>query len=160
MEFKRATINDKSNILELYRSLVGTEYCAWTENYPGETDIEGDMSRNALFCMKNNDNHIVGVISIDRDEAVESLPCWSKHLQPSAELARLGVRNDCQNQGIAKKLLLHAMQELKSQGKKSVHFLVCKTNLKAIRAYSKLNFNIVGECRLYHEDWWCYEKAL
>ena len=52
------------------------------------------------------------------------------------------------------------LEELKKQGKKSVHFLVCKTNKKALRSYEKLHFDVVGESDLFDEDWWCYEKAL
>ena len=84
----------------------------------------------------------------------------SKTLQPSAELSRLGVRTDMQNQGIARQLLQHGMEELKKQGKRSVHFLVCKTNKKALRSYEKLHFDVVGESGLFDEDWWCYEKEL
>ena len=65
-----------------------------------------------------------------------------------------------QNQGIARQLLQHGMEELKKQGKRSVHFLVCKTNKKALRSYEKLHFDVVGESDLFDEDWWCYEKAL
>ncbi|MGN0466475.1 MAG: GNAT family N-acetyltransferase [Lachnospiraceae bacterium] len=159
-KFMRATRKDKAEILSLYRSLVGTEFCAWTQNYPSEIEIEGDLSREALFCLKDEKEKIVGVISIDDDEEVEKLPCWSKSLKPAAELSRLGVRVESQNQGIAKQLLQHGMEQLKCQGNKSVHFLVCKKNQKAIRSYDKLNFNIVGECQLFGENWWCYEKAL
>jgi len=49
---------------------------------------------------------------------------------------------------------------LKKQGKRSVHFLVCKTNKKALRSYEKLHFDVVGESDLFDEDWWCYEKEL
>ena len=160
MKFTRATENDKTEILALYRSLVGTEFCAWNENYPSEIEVEGDMSRDALFCLKDDESKIIGVISIDDDEAVEKLPCWTESLKPAAELSRLGVRVENQNQGIARKLLQYGMEELKCQGMKSVHFLVCKTNQKAIRSYDKLNFDIVGECELFGEEWWCYEKSL
>lgn len=91
---------------------------------------------------------------------MERLTCWSKELQPSAELSRIGVRVENQNQGIARKLLQHAMEELRRRGKRSVHLLVCKTNKKAIRSYEKLNFEVVGECQMFGEDWWCYEKVL
>ena len=85
----------------------------------------------------------------------------AKHFsEPSAELSRLGVRTDMQNQGIARQLLQHGMEELKKQGKRSVHFLVCKTNKKALRSYEKLHFDVVGESDLFDEDWWCYEKEL
>lgn len=160
MNFTQASKKDKSEILALYRSLAGTEFCAWTEEYPGEIDIEGDLSRDGLFCLKDEKGEIVGVISIDQDENVERLTCWSKELQPSAELSRIGVRVENQNQGIARKLLQHAMEELRRRGKRSVHLLVCKTNKKAIRSYEKLNFAVVGECRMFGEGWWCYEKAL
>lgn len=43
---------------------------------------------------------------------------------------------------------------------KGVHFLVSKTNERAMRSYQKLNFKKCGESDLYGEDWWCYEKAL
>ena len=160
MNFTQASEKDKSEILALYRSLAGTEFCAWTEEYPGEIDIEGDLSRDGLFCLKDEKGEIAGVISIDQDENVERLTCWSKELQPSAELSRIGVRVENQNQGIARKLLQHAMEELRRRGKRSVHLLVCKTNKKAIRSYEKLNLEVVGECQMFGEDWWCYEKVL
>lgn len=160
MIIKRATIENKNEILELYHSLVGTEYCAWTENYPNSETIDNDLARESLFCMLDENARIIGVITIDEDENVEKLPCWSDVHRPSKELSRLGVRSDVQNRGIAKKLLLFAMDELKKQGMKSVHFLVCKHNKKAIWAYDKLSFNVVGECVLYDEEWWCYEKEL
>ncbi|MDD7627718.1 MAG: GNAT family N-acetyltransferase [Lachnospiraceae bacterium] len=90
----------------------------------------------------------------------ENLSFWSRGLQPSAELSRLGVKPEYQNQGIARLLLQYGMEELRHQGKKSVHFPVCKTNQKAIRSYDKLHFDVVGECSMYGEEWWCYEKKL
>lgn len=160
LTFMNAAENDKMEIMALYRSLVGTEFCAWTENYPGEQDMAGDLSRDGLFCLKDETGKIVGVISIDLDEAVENLTCWTQERQPSSELSRLGVHVDHQNQGIARLLLQYGMAELKRRGRKSVHFLVCKTNEKAIRSYNQLNFDVVGECELFGEHWWCYEKAL
>ena len=150
----------KEEILALYQSLIGTPYCAWGNGYPGEQEFDYDMKRNALFCMENEDGEIIGTITVDEDPQVEALTCWSKTLQPSAELSRLGVRTDMQNQGIARQLLQHGMEELKKQGKRSVHFLVCKTNKKALRSYEKLHFDVVGESDLFDEDWWCYEKEL
>ena len=51
MEFRRARREEAEEILQLYRSLIGTEYCVWTENYPTEREVEFDLSRNALFCL-------------------------------------------------------------------------------------------------------------
>ncbi len=160
MKFMQATVEDQAEILQLYRSLVGTEFCAWTDQYPGKAEIEGDLSRDALFCLKDMAGTLIGVISIDQDEAVEALPCWTEAWKPAGELSRLGVRSEYQNQGVARQLLQYGMAELEHRGMKSVHFLVCKTNQKAIRSYDKLGFNIVGDCELFGELWWCYEKSL
>ena len=77
-----------------------------------------------------------------------------------AELARLVVKESYQNQGIAKNLLQCGMKELAKRGYRSVHFLVSKTNERALRAYEPLGFDNRGEWFGYEHDWWCYEKSL
>jgi len=97
MEFRRAHREEAEEILQLYRSLIGTEYCVWTENYPTEREVEFDLSRNALFCLHermpepDEGERLIGTISIDDDPEVEALSCWSEDLTPVAELSRLGV---------------------------------------------------------------------
>ena len=93
MEFRLARREEAEEILKLYKSLIGMEYCAWTENYPTEQEVEFDLSRDALFCLReisietgSNENQemqareasepLVGVISIDDDPQVKALPCW------------------------------------------------------------------------------------
>lgn len=160
MNFERVKREEADTVLQLYRSLVGTPYCVWTDEYPSEQEVEFDLSRDALFCMRNEDGAIAGVISIDDDPNVESLECWSRIMIPSAEVSRVGVSQQFQNQGIARKLLIGVMEELKNRGYKAVHLLVAKDNVKALRSYDKLNFNNVGECELWGHMYWCYEKAL
>ena len=115
MEFRRARREEAEEILQLYRSLIGTEYCVWTENYPTEREVEFDLSRNALFCLyermpePDERERLIGTISIDDDPEVEALSCWSEDLTPVAELSRLGVAAEYQNHGIARILLREAM---------------------------------------------------
>lgn len=158
--FMRASKEDQREILQLYRSVIDMDGCTWSMEYPNEAILKEDMERQNIFCIKNQQGEIMGTISIDVDEAVGRLACWTEGLQPVAELARLGVKKQYQNQGIAKELLKGAMQELVCRGYNGVHFLVSKTNERAIRSYEKLGFRIQGDCSLYGEDWWCYEKEL
>ena len=146
--------------MAFYHSLVGTEGCVWTEDYPSELEVEFDLSREALYCLKDDENEIIGVISIDDDPAVKDLDCWSSDLNPAVELSRLGVRIDKQNQGIARVLLTSLMEELKSQGMRGVRLLGCKENKKAIRSYSKFHFYVAGEIEMFGHPYWCYEKDL
>ncbi len=155
-----ATSDDRDEILKLYKLQLGREYCPWDEHYPGAGEIDYDLSRNALFVMKEKDGRIIASVSIDKDDNVEALGCWSPELAPGGELSRLAVHPECQNRGIAVKMLAAGMEELKKHGYRSIHFLVNKNNLKAIKSYNKLEFNIVGECDLYEQPFLCYEKKL
>ena len=148
MEFRKAKREEAEEILQLYQSLIGTEYCVWTENYPTEREVEFDLSRDALFCLREKPSgRLMGTISIDDDPEVEAL-------------SRLGVAAEYQNRGIARILLREAMAELKSQGYKAAHILVAKDNVKALRSYEKLHFTTAGECELFGHSYWCYEKEL
>lgn len=160
MNFINAEKKDVKEIVKLYRAAIGSLGCTWSMDYPNADLALEDWERDALFCLKNDNGEIIGAISIDDDKVVEELSCWTRRLQPGAELARLVVKEDYQRQGIARMLLTYAMQELAKRGYRSVHFLVSKTNYRAIRSYSKLDFLNCGDADLFGEHWWCYEKEL
>jgi ribosomal protein S18 acetylase RimI-like enzyme len=156
-----ATDSDREQIMNLYKEQLGREFCAWDEDYPSEDTIDFDLSRDALFVMKDDQkDSIIAAISIDLDENVEELECWNKDLFPGGELARLAVTPSMQGRGIARQMLQYGMQALKERGYKSIHFLVNKYNKPALKSYSKFNFDVAGECHLYDQDFICYEKEL
>ena len=51
--FEHVKESEADKVLSLYRSLVGTPFCAWTADYPARSDVEFDLSRNALFCLRD-----------------------------------------------------------------------------------------------------------
>lgn len=157
MEFLLAKEEDMDEITGLYKAAIGSMGCTWNEHYPTKEHTMEDMQRGDLFCLKTDSGEIVGVIAIDNDQEVAALKCWS---QNGAELSRLVVKEDYQNQGIAGVLLKETMDVLKQRGYTYVHFLVNKFHTKALRAYDKLLFNNVGESDLYDGIWWCFEKKL
>lgn len=160
LEIIQAIETDTEEILRLYKAQLGQEFCAWDEHYPERKDIAYDLSRDALFVMKNEAGEIVAAISIDEDENVEKLPCWTAELQPGGEVARLAVRKDYQNQGIAREMIQYAMSVLKERGRKSIHYLVNRDNQKAVRSYAHLPFSQVGSCELYEQPFLCFEQKL
>ena len=89
------TASEKEEILALYKSQLGREFCPWTEFYPTEKEIDFDLSRDSLFVMKNKAGRIIAAISIDLDANVEALPCWSTSLQPGGG-NRLPESGNCQ----------------------------------------------------------------
>lgn len=159
MALELATIEDGEEILKLYRSMLGTSYCRWNEHYPAPENVEDDFARDSLFCIKER-GEVIAAISIDHDEDADRLECWSRMMQPAMELSRVCVRSDHQGQGIAGQMIREMLEIGKERGYRSAHFLVSKYNLPALKAYSQLGFCRVGECRMYGDDFWCYEKAL
>lgn len=151
-----ASQEDKREILNLYRTMLNGP-AEWNEYYPNEDTIEFDLSRNALFVMKNNVGQIIAAISIDEDENVDRLSCWSEELMPSAEFSRLCVRKDMQHQGIAKEMIRYVFEILKKQGKKGVHILVKAGHKAALSLYGSLGFQVVGESSLFGKDFICME---
>ncbi len=150
---------DKQEILNLYRTMLFGP-ADWNEYYPNEDTIEFDLSRDALFVMKNDEGQIIAAISIDEDEAVDKLDCWDKALIPSAELSRLCVRKDMQNRGIAKEMMRYVFDILKKEGKKGVHILVKTGHKAAFSSYGALGFKAVGECNMFGKDFICMELKL
>lgn len=154
-----ATEADKAEVLALYKIQLGREFCPWNEYYPGEEEIDYDLSRDSLVVMRE-DGRIIAAISLDKDEAVEELPYWTEALKPGGELSRLAVLPKYQNRGIAREMLVKGMELLKERGYKSVHFLVNRLNVKALKSYEKIGFNTVGECFIFEQNMLCYEKKL
>ena len=159
MQIVNATAQDKDAILKLYKAQIGREFCPWTEEYPDEETIDYDLGRDSLFIMKDEDR-IVAAISIDEDEEVGALEFWDKDLAPAGETSRLAVLPEYQNRGLARQMLRYAMKVLKQRGYRSIHFLVNRYNVKALRSYATLGFKTVGECHMFEQDFLCYEKKL
>ena len=155
-----ATEADTDAVLRLYREQLGRPFCFWKEDYPGPDTIAFDLSRDALFVMKDENGEIIAAISAEEDEDVNQLECWNPSLQPGGEYARLAVRPSWQNRGLARKMVSHILGVLKDRGFRSVHILVNRNNLPAIRSYAHFGFRVAGECEMYDQHFLCYEKEL
>ena len=154
-----ATEADRTGVLSLYRAQLGREFCPWDEEYPSNETVDWDLSRDALFVLKEN-GRVKAALSIEVDEAVDLLPCWDRSLAPAGELARLAVLPQEQNKGLGRIMLQFGMEELQRRGFRGIRFLVNKYNVKAIRCYASFGFRVAGECRMYEQDFLCYEKEL
>lgn len=162
MEYRFEEIGEsaKSEVMRLYRSAIGSLGCTWSSDYPSEETFYIDINNHNLFGMIDTDDSIIGLVSVDQDEEVDGLECWSKEHGKMGEIARLVVRADCQNKGIARQMINEVIDVLRSREYRSAHYLVSRNHIKAIAAYKKLDFTKVGEAYLYNEHWLCYEKFI
>lgn len=157
---KNANYDDKNDIMKLYGDAIGSPGCTWSEDYPNDDTFNGDVDTSNLFCLVNKYGEIIAAISIDCDAAVDELECWNKQAGKMGELARMVVRNDYQNRGIAPELIKAVLEIMKERGYATVHYLVSRHHKKALAAYAKLDFEQVGECKLFSNEWLCYEKVI
>lgn len=151
-----AAARDRSEVMALYRSMIGTPGCTWSADYPTEEFFDDDVARGSLFVAREN-GAIVACISVDHDELVDGLPCWSAAPSACGELSRLCVRADCQNRGLAKHMMRYALEILKQRGFSGARYLVSPHNPHALAAYRAMNFTEAGKASLFGQDWLCYE---
>lgn len=154
-----ASAADKETLLDMYQSMIGGP-ADWNEYYPSLETIESDLANEDLFVMKNEAGEILSAISIDRDEEVDRMECWSKELIPSGEVSRVCVRKDMQGQGIAKIMMEYVFDILRGRGKKGVHILVRDGHTAALKCYTSLGFKKAGECDLFDKHFICMERKL
>ena len=158
--FDRAAYCDTDEIFALYRSLIDMPYSTWSEDYPTREIVEEDIRDHEIIVMRNAENRIVAAISLWHEFEFGDAADWYQDVKKWAMLSRLGVAKDMQGHGIAKRMLLKAMECAKNDGCEAVQFLVAKSNPIAQRAYAPLGFDICGECEQWEEAWLCYQKRL
>lgn len=156
---RAAVPEDREEILALYRAQIGREFCPWDGDYPGMEEIDRDTGSGSLFVLKDS-GRIIAAISRERDADCDALPCWDPALQPAGEFSRVAVAPDMQGRGIARIMVSFMLRRLRTEGCRSVHILVNKHNLPALRAYDAFGFRTAGECEMYDQPFLCFEKAL
>ena len=62
-EIVLAKEEDRENILDLYQAQKGREFCPWDEDYPSDETVSFDLSRDALYILKE-DGVIKAAISL------------------------------------------------------------------------------------------------
>ena len=159
-QFESASARDREELVRLYTLQKGREYCFWTADYPARENVDDDLAHDALFVIRDQAGCILAAVSIERDEVVDRLPCWSARLAPAGEIARLAVHPAYQHQGWGRRIVAGVMQVLKDRGYRSIHLLVNSENIPAIRTYGFFRFDQVGECDLYNQHFLCMEKDL
>ncbi|MCD7830103.1 MAG: GNAT family N-acetyltransferase [Clostridiales bacterium] len=157
---EKARFNDLTGVLALYRSLIGTEGCAWNEFYPSEDDIRQDIARDGLYLLRTDKGEIIAACALGPDPELDEVDGWDSGVQNPMGLMRMAVRKDCQRQGLAGHLLAQVERDAARQGVDSIRLLAAQTNPPAIALYERAKYRRTGTAHMYGLDWFCYEKLL
>ena len=159
--FAMAGAEDQGAVLALYRSLLGTPGCAWSEEYPDGELVARDIARGSLYCMWGEDGTLWGAASAgEDDDDVSPLPFWEPGTQRSCELSRVGIRRDLQGRGLAGALVRHILEDAPRKGFDTIRLLVSRENPAAMAVYQKLGVVTKGTAMMYGVNWLCQERPL
>ena len=158
MEFRPAKEAELPAVLRLYRSMVGTAFCTWDEEYPGQFEIEQDFAHHSLYLLMD-EAEIVGAISIVPDKELEELDCWQCR-DHTAELSRVVIRSELQGKGLSKRLVTEAETVLKQSGIKAVHLLAAVKNIPANKCYASCGYVRYAPIEMYDNLYYPCEKWL
>lgn len=153
--FRPATPEDAAPVFSLYRSLVGTPYCAWDETYPSNAHVSEDIAAKALYCLHDG-TELAAAATIRLCEEHNAFPCWSAMKNP-CDLMRIGVSRNRQGRGTGRFFLMKLLEEAKRTGYDGMRILVAKTNLPAVSLYRRIGARYCGDVFSYNIDWFCYE---
>lgn len=157
---RRGTAADVPAVTALWQSLVGSEGCTWDEEYPGKEEAEEDAVQGALYVLSTDEGEIIGAMAAGADSELWQYEFWSRDIQRHCGCARLGISKAYQNRGLAEFLFSEVEKDVLVRGYDGIGFLVSPNNPKALAVYAKMNYDKVGQCVLYEQDWFCYEKKL
>lgn len=158
MDYKidRANVNDKKEVNDLYKSLIGEEGCTWNEEYPNMQTIEQDIANNNLFCIRRDDN-IIAVATLAKD--IELKDEFKKY-NNIYSITRVAVSKEYQRCGYAKKLLNEIIINAKRRGGDLIYLLVNSQNQRAKNLYKFFDFQFLKNIELHGIEWEILQKQL
>lgn len=157
--FRLAEQGDETNILMLYKSIIGTQGCTWHADYPSILNVMTDIQMESLYCLTDDEGKIIAAAAAGPFDELKDLS-WDAKMAKPCELARIGVLPSMQRKGVASKLLSAVIEDCKRRGFDGMRFIASKTNYNALMLYRKFGFLEVGEVFRYGHDFCCYYKIL
>lgn len=158
MNFRLAKENELDNIIKLYSSAVGNDYCTWNNEYPTMLEARDDFDNRSLYVLTIEDQ-IIGAISIVPINELDDFEGWNRK-DNVREIARVVMASDFQGLGLGKLMVANVLTVLEKNGYKAAHLSVALENKPAYKLYLSLGFVNRGEAFMYGGSYYLLEKEL
>lgn len=152
IQYRIAGLEDLEEICDLFDNAVNTmiqnNIFQWDEFYPTENDFRKDIDRGQLY-VGVIEGRIAAVYVINQKSAEEYINgAWKYAGEPYYVLHRMCVHPLFQNQGVARRTLLHIEEQLAEWGIHVIRLDVFSRNPYALKLYENLGYAKVG-----YADW-------
>ena len=149
---------DLTEILKMYRSVIGKNGCNWSISYPNEATLHEDFCTGNLYVLWRG-SKMIGAGSIVPRNELDDLDCW-QHRKNAGEIARIVIKPEYQSKGYGKHLVNKLCYKLDHKGCQAVHLLASTENHHALNLYRETKFYCKGEYQRYDHTYYAFEKKL
>jgi ribosomal protein S18 acetylase RimI-like enzyme len=152
--FSLAQETDAPAVFALYRSMIGTPGCTWSDEYPTEELVLQDIRAQSLYILRDSKGNLVAAAAAGPDDELKDLH-WE--LSNPCELARVAVAIPLQNRGVGTRLLSRIISAVKVRGFGGIRMLVSVNNPHALALYDKNGFTRLDKVHMYGQDFYRYQ---
>ncbi|MGE4214854.1 MAG: N-acetyltransferase family protein [Anaerotignaceae bacterium] len=163
MEFRKATLSDFADIIEIYQTatqhLDAIGIHQWDEAYPSIAIIKEDIQSQEMY-IGLIDNKIVAAFTLNPNYDEEyATGNWQYPTLSFLVLHRFCVTPKYQNKGIGTQTMAFIENTLK-EGTQCLRLDAFSINPSALRLYEKFGFTKVGEVTFSKGVFFLFEKKL
>jgi ribosomal protein S18 acetylase RimI-like enzyme len=139
MEIREATINEWENVRNLYLTLLKENPQAFVDKLK---EVSSKDKNYWLGKIGNSDGKIFIATDNGKSVGMGRINFYEEHSNVPV-MHKLGVLNNYQNQGIAKKLVEAREEWAKSMGAKKIRLYVIENNQKAVKFAEKNGYKTI-----------------
>lgn len=148
IQYRVASPKDLGDICGLFGSAIDTmiqnKIFQWDELYPAEKDFREDIERGQCYVGVTEDRiAVVYVLNQECDEQYKNGE-WKYVEEPYYIVHRLCVDPVFQNQGVARRTLLHIEEQLAERGIHAIRLDAFSGNPYSLKLYKNLGYARVG----------------
>lgn len=148
IQCRSAVKEDLKEICDLFDAAVDTmtrnQIFQWDEIYPAEQDLRKDIERGQLFVGVTGGQIVVVYVVNQECDAQYINGAWQYADEPYYVVHRLCVNPAFQNQGVARRTMLHIEEQLTGWGIHAIRLDAFSKNPYALRLYENMGYARVG----------------
>jgi len=166
MEIIKASERDLEGILSLCKdcsqNMDNNLIDQWDDIYPNKEIFLNDIRNNSIYiAVSENPEEIVACIVLNEYQDPEYKEVkWTYDSEKIAVIHRLMVHPKHEGKGIAQDLIRYIEKLAKENQYGSIRLDVFANNLRAVRFYKKLGFEVAGKVHFRKGEFFCCEKLI
>ncbi|OPA75381.1 hypothetical protein BVG16_21700 [Paenibacillus selenitireducens] len=161
-------MTERNSIFELLQQcthhMIEQGIYQWDDVYPAIDDVTMDIESCTLFCCRDLEYNIAGVITLNDMQPDEYANLhWNDPLKTKVlTIHRLAVHPLHQGRGIAQQLMAFTEAYAREQGYTSIRLDCFSQNPRAYNLYHQLGYDLRGEVIFPHSTipFYCFEKVI